>query len=222
MPMQAILFDLDGTLLDTLVDLADAANRTLDRAGLPTHPVAAYRYFVGDGSRMLISRALPENHRDPARIDDYLARFKDDYGRNWKTATRPYPGIRQLLADLTRRNIPRAVVTNKPHRFAAECIRHFFPDTPFQTIRGQKNHLPRKPDPAPALEAADSLRVAPKECLFVGDSNVDMATAIAAGMAPVGVSWGFRSVEELIEAGASRIVSKPQDVLQWIHGNTEQ
>ncbi len=222
MPMKAILFDLDGTLLDTLSDLADAANRTLDRAGLPTHGVSAYRNFVGDGSRMLITRALPESHRTPAHIDDYLTRFKDDYGRNWKTATRPYPGIRELLAELARRDIPRAVVTNKPHRFAEECIHHFFPDTPFQMIRGQKDHLPRKPDPATALEAADNLRVAPEECLFIGDSNVDMTTAIAAGMVPVGVAWGFRSVAELIGAGASRIVTKPQDVLKWFDGNTER
>ena len=220
MPMKAILFDLDGTLLDTLVDLADAANRTLDRAGLPTHPVGAYRYFVGDGSRMLMTRALPENHCDPARIDAYLARFKDDYGRNWKTATRPYPGIRDLLADLTRRDIPRAVVTNKPHRFAEECIHHFFPDTPFQVIRGQKDHRPRKPDPAPALEAANRMQVSPPECILVGDSDVDMTPAIAAGMVPVGVAWGFRSVEELVEAGASRIVSKPQDILKWFDGSS--
>lgn len=215
MPLNAILFDLDGTLLDTLADLADAANRVLAEAGLPIHPHDAYRRFIGDGSRLLITRALPADRRDPPTVEVFLARFKADYGRNWHAATRPYPGIQDLLRALTRRNIPRAVVTNKPQVFAEDCLGRFFPDTVFQMVWGQKGNRPLKPDPASALAAAEHLQVAPSQCLLLGDSGVDMQTARAAGMQPIGASWGFRPVEELIAAGAWEIVDDPLEVLSW-------
>jgi len=187
MPINAILFDLDGTLLDTLDDLAAAANRVLDQSGLPTHAHSAYRQFIGDGSRMLVTRAIPDDHRTPDRIEDLLTRFKDDYGRHWKTATRPYPGINDLLCELVRRGIPRAVVTNKPHAFAEDCVHHFFPDIAFQMI-----------------------------------SDVDMQTARAAGMLPVGAAWGFRPVAELTAAGAVRVVHTPQEILEYLEGPPSQ
>ena len=217
--MKAILFDLDGTLLDTLDDLADAANRILAQDGLPTHPRSAYRHFIGDGSRMLVTRAIPEDHRTPERIEDYLTRFKADYSRHWKTATQPYPGIQNLLDDLMQRDIPRAVVTNKPHAFAERCVHHFFPETPFQIIWGQKEGIPLKPHPLPALETAKHLRVAPRECLLLGDSGVDMATARVAGMLPIGAAWGFRSTDELLNAGAAHIIQNPQEISIWFDGN---
>lgn len=222
MPIKAILFDLDGTLLDTLDDLAAAANRVLNQAGLPTHAHSAYRHFIGDGSRMLVTRAIPEDHRTPERIEDLLTRFKDDYSRHWKTATCPYPGIQDLLNDLVGRGIRRAVVTNKPQAFAECCVHHFFPDTPFQMVWGQKNGVPLKPHPLPALEAAKHLQVATGECLLLGDSGVDMETARAAGMLPVGAAWGFRPIGELIEAGAVRIVHTPQEILECIDGPSSQ
>jgi phosphoglycolate phosphatase len=219
MPMKAILFDLDGTLLDTLADLADAANRVLDRAGLPTHAHSAYRHFIGDGSRMLITRAIPEDHRTPERIEDYLTRFKADYSQHWKTATHPYPGIPTLLRYLCLRGIPQAVVTNKPQAFAESCVHHFFPETPFRMIWGQKEGAPLKPNPQPALEAAKHLRVPPQECLMLGDSDVDMKTARSAGMLPVGAAWGFRSTDELANAGAAHIVQRPLEINAWFDGN---
>jgi phosphoglycolate phosphatase len=215
MPMKAVLFDLDGTLLDTLADLADAANRVLAQAGMPTHIPSAYRRFVGDGSRMLMTRALPEGHRSAACIDACLAQFKEDYGRHWRNATCPYPGIDELLQALTRRRIPCAVVTNKPHVFAERCVRHFFPQTPFRITLGQQAGLPLKPHPGMALAAARGLQTAAQECLFLGDSGVDMETARAAGMLPVGAAWGFRTTEELIRTGAAAIVRKPGEVLEW-------
>ncbi|MGD9330978.1 MAG: HAD family hydrolase [Desulfobacterales bacterium] len=218
MPIKAIVFDLDGTLLDTLADLADAANRTLTRAGWPPHDRDAYRRFIGDGSRALITRAMPAAHRTPERITQVLAQFKADYGRHWKTATRPYPGIQDLLGELTRRRIPQAVVTNKPQPFAEQCLREFLADTPFQIIRGQRQDGPLKPHPRPALEAATQMKVAAQDCLLLGDSDVDMQTARAAGMLPVGAAWGFRTVDELVHAGAAHIIQHPREVLGWFNG----
>jgi phosphoglycolate phosphatase len=215
MPFKALLFDLDGTLLDTLEDLADAANRVLHRAGLPTHERAVYRRFIGDGSRMLITRALPGDHRDPSTVDRFLARFKADYGGHWKSATHPYPGIRDLLGELKAHGIPHAVVTNKPQAFADICIRHFFPEAAFRAILGQQADRPLKPDPMPALEAAAQIGVRPPECLLLGDSGVDMQTARAAGMLPLGAAWGFRPVGELMAAGAAGIVHTPMEALAW-------
>jgi phosphoglycolate phosphatase len=215
MSLKAILFDLDGTLLDTLADLADAANRVLAGAGLPTHGRDAYRRFIGDGSRMLITRALPAHQREPQTIDAMLTAFKADYGRHWKTATCPYPGIPELLDELVRRRIPRGVVTNKPQPFAEGSLAYFFPDAGFAIVRGQHGTRPIKPHPAPALEAAARLGAAPPECLLVGDSGVDMQTARAAGMLPIGAAWGFRSVEELTENGAAGIAFSPIEVLEW-------
>ncbi len=215
MLLHAILFDLDGTLLDTLADLADAANRVLAASGLPIHDQNAYRRFIGDGSRLLITRALPQDRRDPSTVDTFLKRFKTDYGANWKSATHPYPGIQDLLHDLVRGGIPLAVVTNKPQAFAECCLAHFFPDVVFRMVRGQEGNRPLKPDPAPALDAAAHLGVVPAACLLLGDSGVDMQTARAAGMLPVGASWGFRPVAELTAAGAAGIARHPRDVFAW-------
>jgi len=215
MALQAILFDLDGTLLDTLTDLTDAANRVLAAAGLPTHDENAYRRFIGDGSRLLITRALPEDRRDPPTVDAFLKRFKADYGAHWKSATRPYPGILNLLREVSGRGIPIGVVTNKPQRFAEDCLEHFFPEMTFRAVRGQEGNLPLKPDPAPALDVAAVLQLPPAACLLLGDSGVDMQTARAAGMLPVGAAWGFRPAAELTAAGAARIVRQPRDILEY-------
>ena len=217
-PIKAVLFDLDGTLLDTLDDLADAANRVLGRAGLPTHHRAAYRRFVGDGSRMLITRALPAEHRRPDTIETCLAAFKADYGRRWAEATRPYPGIPDLLEALSRRNIACGVVTNKPHPFAERCVRHFFPQTAFGFVAGQVEGVPLKPHPQSALAAAAHLQAAAPQCLFLGDSGVDMETATAAGMLPFGAAWGFRPSAELLHSGAFAVLEHPGEMLAWVDG----
>jgi phosphoglycolate phosphatase len=218
-PIAAVLFDLDGTLLDTLDDLADAANRVLARHGLPIHPRDAYRRFVGGGSRRLITRALPSERRQSAFIDTCLAQFKATYGQHWQVATRPYPGMAKLLEALTHRLVSCAVVTNKPHAFAERCVAHFFPRRAFGIVIGQQAGVPLKPDPRPALMAAAALQAGPSSCLFLGDSDVDMQTARAAGMLPVGAAWGFRSSEELLRAGAAAVVQHPGDVLAWIAGD---
>jgi phosphoglycolate phosphatase len=211
--VEAVIFDLDGTLLDTLTDLADAANRMLVRQGLPTHPRERYRRFVGDGSRMLVTRCLPPAHRHPDAIDACLEDFLADYGRHWDVATRPYPGIPELLGALAARQRPLAVVTNKPEEAARRCLGRFFPPRTFTAVLGQRPERPVKPHPGGALEAAAALGAAPGACLFVGDSGLDMDTARAAGMHPVGAAWGFRGAEELRRHGAAAVLEAPTDLL---------
>ncbi len=220
MNYQAVLFDLDGTLLDTLEDLAVSANRVLADRGYPTHPIDAYRWFVGDGSALLITRALPPSERAPENIQACLEAFMADYQHNWHAATRPYEGIIALLGELARRRLPMAVVTNKPHRFTELMLAHYFQDVPFRCALGQRDGVPKKPDPAQALTAAQQIGVAPGACLFLGDSAVDMQTAQRAGMAPIGAGWGFRPRSELIEAGAAQVLAQPHEMLALLEKAT--
>jgi phosphoglycolate phosphatase len=212
MDNRAVIFDLDGTLLDTLSDLAAAANRTLASQGYPTHPVEAYRWFVGDGTAMLIERAMPADQRSPEKIKACLKIHLQDYEQHWAEATRPYEGIAELLALLSRRRIPFAVVTNKPHESALSSLAHFFPDIDFGFICGLGPGIAKKPDPAQALAAARAMGVSPEHCLFLGDSGVDVQAARNAAMVPVGAAWGYRTSAELIEAGAWRIIRHPMDL----------
>jgi phosphoglycolate phosphatase len=219
MTIQAVIFDLDGTLLDTLADIADAVNRMLAARGYPKHTEQDYRWFVGDGSAMLITRALPPDCRDAENVQACLQRFIADYTEHWHCKTAPYPGIVELLETLQTRRLELAVVTNKPHRFAAKMIAHYFPKTSFDPIFGQREGIPKKPDPTQALAAALQMAVAPHDCLFVGDSAVDIKTARRAGMLSIGASWGFRPRSELTDAGADHIIDHPMDVLSLLTGN---
>ncbi len=216
MTTQAVIFDLDGTLLDTLADIADAVNRVLADNGYPRHPEQAYRWFVGNGSATLIKRALPPNHRDDRNVQACLDHFIADYNQNCHHKTAPYPGITELLETLQTRQLNLAVVTNKPHRFAVRTIAHFFPDTSFDPIFGQREGVPKKPDPTQALAATLKMQAAPHDCLFVGDSVVDIETARRAGIPSVGAAWGFRPKSELVEAGAGHIIDHPKDLLPLI------
>ncbi len=216
MKYQAVIFDLDGTLLDTLDDLAASANRVLEANGYPSHPSDAYRWFIGDGSALLIERALPAEKRSPDIIATCLQSLLDDYNRNWHCATRPYDGIPELLDELQRRGRQMAVVTNKPHRFTGLMIDHYFQAIPFRSVLGQQDGIPKKPDPLQALAAARAMTVSPAQCLFLGDSAVDMETAKRAGMLPLGADWGFRPSRELIDAGAAQVLKHPLELLRLI------
>lgn len=217
MSYRGVLFDLDGTLLDTLQDLADSVNRMLAARGLPIHPLDAYRYFVGDGARNLVTRALPADLRDAATVTQALADYQRDYGLHWADATRPYDGIPELLDELTARGMAIAVLSNKPHVFTEKCVAHFLGRWTFKAVLGQRDRVPHKPDPAGALEAAKIMNLAPSQVLYVGDTATDMQTARAAGMFPLGVTWGFRPESELRENGASAIAHHPSGVLDAIH-----
>lgn len=211
---RAVLFDLDGTLVDSLGDIAGALNHVLEEAGLPPHPLPAYKTLVGEGARELVRRALPPGRE--AMLDDLLARYRARYGEHLLATTRPYDGIEALLAELERRAIPKAVVTNKPHAPASAIVEALLGRYAWSAIEGQQEGRPHKPDPAVALAIARTLGVPPSECLFVGDSDVDMKTATRAGMVAVGVAWGLRDRGELIASGAAAVIDHPRDLLRLL------
>jgi len=215
MPQKAIIFDLDGTLLDTLEDLADATNTVLSRRDLPPHPVNAYRRFVGSGARELIRRALPPDQRTDAIIRECHRDFMEVYACNWNTKTRPYPGIPELLDRLAERKIKTAILSNKPHNITVKTVETLLAPWHFEIVLGQRDGIPRKPDPAGALEIAHKFGKSPAEVLFLGDSDVDMRTSANAGMFAVGATWGFRSEEELLGAGAQALAKRPQETLAF-------
>ncbi len=213
MRIRAVLFDLDGTLLDTLVDLAAALNRALAQLGLPQHSRQACCHLVGDGARLLCERALPDDERRPEQIERLLHLFSADYAQNWAVATRVFDGIDALLAGLRARGVRLGVLSNKPDRYMSAIQRHFFPDTGFENFRGQREGVARKPDPAGALLAAREMGLPVAEFLYVGDSCVDMQTAVRAGMVACGALWGYRSEQELRENGARHLVARPEEIL---------
>ena len=211
--LAAAIFDLDGTLIDSLQDLADSMNEALAALAFPEHDLDAYRYFIGDGVHTLIARALPAEAREDApTVQRATELYRAAYGANWSRATAPYAGIMELLDELRSAGIPLAVLSNKPQHFTALCVGHFFPQEPFTVVLGQRDHVPRKPDPAAAWEIASTLQLPPEQIAFIGDTSTDIRTGLAAGMKTVGVTWGFRSRQELEEAGAATIAHRPSDI----------
>lgn len=210
---KAVLFDLDGTLLDSLEDLADSMNRVLAAMGFPAHPVSSYRYFVGDGVEMLVQRSLPPEKIEESRVQEGVAMMRQDYGRNWATKTGPYPGIVEMLDRLRELGCILAVLSNKPHAVTVEVVDHFFPDKPFAAVWGSRQEIARKPSPQGALALASELGILPQDFLYLGDTNTDMLTAKGAGMRAIGAAWGFRTVEELADSGADKIVAHPREVV---------
>lgn len=212
MSFNAVLFDLDGTLLDTIEDLADSTNAVLADMGLPVRPVSAYRYFVGDGVQNLIRRALPESRRSADTIARAVEAMGAHYERRWACKTRPYDGVPEMLDTLARRGLTLTVLSNKPDEFARLCVAHLLPLWRFAVVLGARTGVPVKPHPAAAIEVAERIGIPPGEFLYLGDTNTDMQTALAAGMYPVGAVWGFRTAEELREAGARELIERPMDL----------
>lgn len=210
----AVIFDLDGTLLNTLKDLADCHNRMLVSQGFPAHPESAYKYFIGKGARKCVERTLPDTARTEQTINRCLELQAQDYANNWHVATKEYAGITSVLEELCGNKIKIAVLSNKNHRFTELCIRHFFPNIAFDVVQGYIPGVPHKPDPAGALIIAEKMGVECQEIIFLGDSAVDILTAVAADMCGVGALWGFRTESELLEAGASALLESPGQLLE--------
>ena len=213
MHVRAAIFDLDGTLLDSAGDIADAANRALSSMRFPEHDRAAYTRFVGNGMELLMRRVAPEGCGEDA-IRTLLERMLREYDSGWAVKTRPYAGIPELLHTLSTQDWKLAVLSNKPHGVVCEIVTHFFPDVPFGRVQGSLSpSLPAKPDPALALDIAASFGLSPAESVVVGDMRTDVNVAKNAGMPSVGVSWGFRSRAELESYGAWRVIDSPGEFL---------
>ena len=213
---KAVIFDLDGTLLNTLADIGNAANQVLLARGYPPHPVERYRNFVGDGAESLMQRILPESETTRENVRDCLAEFMKIYGETWRTTTVPYPGIQELLNYLTAAGIKMAVLSNKPDEFVRQCVADLLSGWTFQPVFGFSGRFPRKPDPAGAIRIAEDLKMRKQDCVIIGDSGVDMQTAGSADMFPLGAGWGFRSGGELMSAGCRYLAASPQDALSFL------
>lgn len=212
--MKALIFDLDGTLADTLADIGAAMNHALESMGLPTHPLAAYAQFVGEGVERLAERALPP--QAAARKDEAVAAYAAHYAKSMFDRSHPYSGIPELLDEFNRRGLPLAVLSNKPHDATRQMIATLFGRWPWRAVVGQRSGIPKKPDPTAALAIAHELECEPARIGFIGDTAVDMQTARAAGMRAIGVLWGFRDRLELEAAGAQLIVTHPAEILKAV------
>ena len=211
--IKAVLFDLDGTLVNSLEDLAVSANFALQIYGYPIHETEKYKYFIGDGLLKLVERTLPEEDRSKDNINKLFQTVWKHYSENYVVNTVAYNGIAELLAELKQKGYKLAVVTNKPHEMAVNIVKALLGDA-FDIICGKLENYPPKPDPALTLKTMNDLGVNPDECVFVGDSGMDAANAVNAGCIGIGVLWGFRTKEELLHSGADYIVNNPFEILE--------
>ena len=218
-PIRGVIFDLDGTLLDTIDDIAEASNRVYGSRGLAPFSIEEMKSLVGEGAEELVRKAFaargvpePSDAEMAAIIRDY----RREYESCWRVHSRPYAGVPELLGGLARRGIKIAVLSNKAQMFTELMITDLLPAHRFDIVRGALPGVPLKPDPAPALAIAAGLGIAPAHCAFVGDTSIDMRTARAAGMFAVGALWGFRTAEELRSSGAEVLAASPEDALEHL------
>lgn len=214
---KAVLFDLDGTLLDTIDDLAESMNHVLASLGFPGHSVSAYKLFVGDGVEILAQRALPQAARDEKTLQACVAAMGREYGARWDAKTRPYDGIPELLEQLTARGLRLAVLSNKVEETTQVVIRRFFKPGTFDYVAGARPGIPKKPDPGGAIEIARRMGLPASDFLYVGDTSTDMRTALGAGMFAVGALWGFRERPELEQSGAQAMIARPSGLLDLLN-----
>lgn len=213
--IKAVLFDLDGTLADSLIDLAGATNYALGVKGFPAREVEEFKYFVGDGIPKMLERALPESARSNELIEELKDIFLPYYAEHYADNTYAYDGVPELVNELKKCGFIVAVVTNKAQHMADKVVHKLYGDS-FELIFGLRPNIPAKPDPTAALMAMEELGVTPEECVFIGDSGMDVATAVNSGAVPVGELWGFRLEDELRANGAKYIISKPNELLDII------
>lgn len=215
MKIKAIIFDLDGTLIDSIPDITDAANQLMVNHNFPVHDASSYVEWIGNGALKLLKYAVPGNTGDA-----YLSKLLDEYleihSGNCTNKTSLYPGIDNILSYLNEQNISISILTNKPHALTQKVFEHYLKKWKFEFVLGQMQGFPKKPDPALAIEIADKLKCKTQEIMFIGDSDTDMKTGIAAEMIPVGVTWGYDTKDSIVEAGAKYIVNNAQELLKFL------
>jgi len=216
MKYKAVLFDLDGTLIDSLEDIANSMNTVLTRFGYPTHHIQSYKYFVGDGMKNLVLRSLPETHKSEEIVSLCFNAVKEEYGKHWADNLRTYDGITQLLDELQIRNLKLTILSNKSNDLTRMVVTKFLSNWNFEEVFGIRPDIPKKPNPMVAKLIAKKIDILPGEFIYLGDTDTDMETANAAGMYAVGALWGFRTAEELISSGAQTLIKYPLDLLKLL------
>lgn len=211
-----ILFDLDGTLVDTLEDLAVSTNEALRQFGCPPHRLEDYRYLVGNGARRLIERALPDEFRSEETILCVQKLYEEHYAKHFLDHSKPYDGMEETLRSLRADGCRLAVVSNKPHEFAEQMVRTIFGENLFFSVLGHRVGAPHKPDPLTVYETIALADATTLSTVYVGDSNVDVETGRNANLPVIGCAWGFRGAEELITAGADRIAFEPKEIRSFV------
>jgi len=212
--MKLAIFDLDGTLVNSLADIAEAANYSLRQLGFPTYELSRFNYFVGDGLKELIHRILPEDKQD--KFDDAISLYKEYYGKNYMVKTTVYDGISELLEKLSQNGVTLAVASNKTAVFTENVVKNYFGDKLFSSVMGREENRPTKPEPAIIHDIISNLNAKDYECFMIGDTNIDIRTGKNAGIKTIGCLWGFRTLEELTSAGADFIAQKPEDIIDFI------
>lgn len=216
MNYEAVVFDLDGTLIDSLDDLADSVNQALVMNGFPARGNGCFRYFIGSGAATMVAKALPGDARDEKTVEKCLGDFNSIYSESFNVKTKLYDGIPDLLDEISQRGMKKAILTNKPHTFTEKYVKDLLAEWNFEVVIGQRDEIPRKPDPSGAIRISRELGVGSSETVYLGDSGVDMITAVRAGMLPVGVLWGFRTGDELRENGARHLIETPMELIPII------
>ena len=216
MKFKGIIFDLDGTLVNSLGDIADSMNNVLQRYGFPSHELQAYKHFIGNGLKNLVREALPEGSRDGKLIISCFDSMMEEYRNNCINKTRPYDGIIELLNELATREMKLAIFSNKVDDLTKKVVMTLLPLSNFEIVMGFSAEIPRKPNPLGAFLISQTLGIPPKELIYVGDTDVDMKTANSAGMFAVGALWGFRTKEELTSNGAKYLLNHPLELIQML------
>ena len=211
-----VIFDLDGTLLNTIADLASSTNHALLQLGIGAHPLESFPTFVGNGIRKLFERALPVTLRTPEMVERVREFFMPYYDAHNADATSIYPGISELLSQLQEKGVKVAVASNKYQSATEKLMQHYFPEIQFASVLGQREGIPVKPDKGIVLDTLQAAGVSPEETLYVGDSGVDMQTAHNGGVESVGVTWGFRPLSELQQNGAEHIINRPEELMNLL------
>lgn len=214
MSFKGVIFDLDGTLVNSLEDLADSMNSVLIRYGFPSHNLQEYKYFIGNGMKNLVRKAIPDEFRNEELILEYYNLMMEEYRNNCTKKTRPYDGIFELLNELVSRDMKLAVFSNKVDELTKKVVTILLPNWKFEAVIGYSTEIPRKPNPLGALTISQQLGIEPENLIYIGDTDVDMQTANSAGLYAVGALWGFRTKEELILNGAKNLLSRPMELIQ--------